>query len=123
MLPGLLKHAADSNALHPPTLIFTNATAAIKANAGRSGFASAQHGLRALFKSIAREFAPRGVHVAHAIVDGAIDLPRTREMFSDWPDEAMIGTEDIAESYWNLHLQSTRGFTNEIDMRPMLENW
>ncbi|OAA75991.1 NAD(P)-binding domain protein [Akanthomyces lecanii RCEF 1005] len=122
-LPGLLRQAADSSAPHPPTLIFTNATAAIKANSQVSGFASAQHGMRALYQSIAREFAPQGVHVAHAIIDGAIDLPRTRELFRDCADEAMIGTGDIAEAYWNLHLQSKRGFTNEIDMRPMLEKW
>ena len=122
-LPGLLRQVADSNAPYPPTLIFTNATAAIKANSQVSGFATAHHGMRALYQSIAREFAPRGVHVAHAIINGAIDFPRTRELLRDWADEAMIGTGDIAEAYWNLHLQSKRGFTNEIDMRPMLEKW
>ncbi|WPH04561.1 putative oxidoreductase, short chain dehydrogenase/reductase family [Acrodontium crateriforme] len=122
-LPGLLKHAEDSDAKHPPTLIFTGATASVKANAQMSGFASAKYGMRALSQSIAREFAPKGVHVAHAIIDGVIDIPRTKEWLKDQPAEAKIGADDIAESYWNLHLQSKRCFTNEIDIRPMLEKW
>lgn len=122
-LPGLLKHADDANAKHPPTLIFTGATASVKANALMSGFASAKYAMRALAQSTAREFAPKGVHVAHAIIDGVIDIPRTKDWLKDQPPEAKIGADDIAESYWNLHLQSKRCFTNEIDIRPMLEKW
>lgn len=122
-LPGLLKHAEDKSAKHPPTLIFTGATASVKANALMSGFASAKFAMRALSMSIAREYAPKGVHVAHAIIDGVIDIERTKEWLKDMPPEAKIGADDIAESYWNLHTQSKRCFTNEIDIRPMLEKW
>lgn len=118
-LPLLLNH----NGERPPTLIFTGATASIKANAQMSSFASSKHALRALSTSIAKEFAPKGVHVAHAVIDGVIDIPRTKEWLKDMPAEAKIGAEDIAESYWNLHCQSRRCFTNEIDVRPMLEKW
>lgn len=79
--------------------------------------------MRALSTSLAKEFAPKGVHVAHAIIDGVIDIPRTKEWLKDQPAEAKIGAEDIAEAYWALHVQSKRGFTNEIDIRPMLEKW
>jgi NAD(P)-dependent dehydrogenase (short-subunit alcohol dehydrogenase family) len=88
-----------------------------------SGFASSKFALRALSTSIAKEFAPKGVHVAHAVIDGVIDIPRTKDWLKDMPPEAKIGADDIAESYWNLHTQSKRCFTNEIDIRPMLEKW
>jgi NAD(P)-dependent dehydrogenase (short-subunit alcohol dehydrogenase family) len=123
VLPGLLKHAEDKNAKFPPILIYTGATASVKANAQRAGFASAKFALRALCFSVAKEFAPQGVHVAHAIIDGVIDIPRTKDWLKDMPPEAKIGADDIAESYWNLHTQSKRCFTNEIDIRPMLEKW
>ena len=105
------------------TLIFTGATASVKANALMSGFASAKFAMRALSTSIAKEFAPKGVHVAHAIIDGVIDIPRTKEWLKDQPPEAKIDADAIAEAYWNLHTQSKRCFTNEIDIRPMLEKW
>lgn len=122
-LPLLLKHAEDKNAKYPPTLIFTGATASIKANPKMSSFASAKFAMRALSTSIAKEFAPQGVHVAHAIIDGVIDIPRTKEWLKDQPPEAKIEADAIAEAYWNLHTQSKRCFTNEIDIRPMLEKW
>jgi len=88
-----------------------------------SSFACAKFALRALATSIAKEFAPKGVHVAHAVIDGVIDIPRTKDWLKDMPPEAKIGAEDIAETYWNLHTQSRRCFTNEVDIRPMLEKW
>lgn len=88
-----------------------------------SGFATGKFALRALSTSLAKEFAPKGVHVAHAIIDGVIDIPRTREWLKDQPPEAKISAEAIAESYWALSVQSKRAFTNEIDIRPMLEKW
>lgn len=122
-LPLLLKHVDSSGGAYPPTLIFTGATASVKANAQMSSFASSKFALRALSTSIAKEFAPKGVHVAHAVIDGVIDIPRTKDWLKDMPAEAKIGADDIAESYWNLHTQSKRCFTNEIDIRPMLEKW
>lgn len=117
----MLQSVPDSK--YPPTLIFTGATASIKANAQMASFASAKFGMRALSTSIAKEFAPQGIHVAHAVIDGVIDIPRTKDWLKDMPPEAKIAAEDIAESYWNLHTQSKRCFTNEIDIRPMLEKW
>nr|OQO23202.1 hypothetical protein B0A51_06268 [Rachicladosporium sp. CCFEE 5018] len=120
-LPLLLD--ATSKSEHPPTLIFTGATASIKANALMSGFANAKFALRALSTSIAKEFAPKGIHVAHAVIDGVIDIPRTKDWLKDMPPEAKIDADEIAAAYWNLHLQGKRAFTNEIDIRPMLEKW
>lgn len=63
---------------HPPTLIFTGATASVKGSANFAAFASGKFALRALAQSLAREFGPQGIHVAHAIIDGVIDIPRTK---------------------------------------------
>lgn len=123
VLPGLVKHAEDEAAKYPPTLIFTGDTASIKANAQMCAFASAKFAMRALSMSIAREYGPKGVHTAHVIVDGVIDTEFTKKWTKGMSAEAMIAPNDIAESYWNLHTQSKRCFTNEIDIRPMLEKW
>lgn len=123
VLPGLVKHAEDKSAKYPPTLIFTGATASIKANAQMSAFASAKFAMRALSMSIAREYGPKGVHTAHVIVDGVIDTEFTKKWTKDMSTEATIAPSGIAESYWSLHTQSKRCFTNEIDIRPMLEKW
>lgn len=88
-----------------------------------ASFSTAKYAMRALSQSIAREFAPQGIHVAHAIIDGVIDIPRTKEWLKDQPKEAKIEADGIAEAYWSLHTQSARAFTNEIDVRPMLEKW
>lgn len=117
----MLPHASQTQ--YPPTIIFTGATASIKANARMTSFAAPKYGLRAMTSSLAKEFAPEGIHVAHAVIDGVIDIPRTKGWLEGQPPEAKIAPEDIAETYWNLHTQSKRCFTNEIDIRPMLEKW
>lgn len=75
VLPLLLKSTGLD---YPPTLIFTGATASLKGSAYFSTFASAKFALRALAQSLAREFGPKGVHVSHVVVDGVIDIPRTK---------------------------------------------
>ena len=112
---------------HRGSVLFTGATASIRGGPGFSAFASAKHGLRAVAQSMARELAPEGIHVAHVIVDGAIDGPFIRETFGDaleqrGPD-AMLAPDDIAESYWALHAQPRSAWTFEIDVRPWLEKW
>ena len=120
VMPYLLKHAESDE--YPPTLVFTGATAAVKANAQMATFASSKFALRALAQSFAKEFAPQGVHVAHAIIDGPIDIPGD-ERRKGMAKEILISPDDIAEGYWHLHTQSKRCFTNEIDMRTSLEKW
>lgn len=79
VLPGLLDAVETSP--HPPSLIITGATASLRGSAHMSSFASGKFALRATGQSLAREFGPKGVHVAHALIDGVIDIPRTK----DWP--------------------------------------
>ncbi|MCJ1351795.1 MAG: hypothetical protein MMC33_001779 [Icmadophila ericetorum] len=94
-VPLLLSTTASNSAPHPPTLIFTGATASMKGSANFSSFASSKFALRALSQSLAREFGPKGVHVSHSIIDGVIDIPRTKEWMNDKPD-AKISPEAVS---------------------------
>ncbi|PGH14489.1 hypothetical protein AJ79_02982 [Helicocarpus griseus UAMH5409] len=118
-LPLLLK-SVDLE--HPPTLIFTGATASMKGSALCASFATGKFALRALSQSLAREFGPKGVHVSHAIIDGIIDIERTRGFQFDAPD-AKLSPHSIADSYWFLHTQPRTTFTHELDLRPYVEKW
>ena len=129
----LLRHAASSPSgggasktqqqHHPPTLIFTGATASIKSNALMSSFSTGKYALRALSQSLAKEFGPKGVHVAHAVVDGVIDVERTKEWMLEGGPDAKISPAAIAEQYWHLHTQPKSCFTQEIDIRPFCEKF
>lgn len=88
-----------------------------------SSFSTGKQALRALAVSLAKEFGPQGVHVAHAVIDGVIDIEFTQKWIKGQPAEASIDSEEIAEVYWGLHTQGRRGWVNEVDLRPMLEKW
>ncbi|KAI9751277.1 MAG: hypothetical protein M4579_006130 [Chaenotheca gracillima] len=120
-LPLLLK---STSLQYAPTLIFTGATASTKGSASMSSFATGKFAMRALSQSLAREFGPQGVHVSHAIIDGVIDIPRTKGWaIGDGKPDAKISADAIAETYWNLHTQHRSCFTWEIDIRPYVEKW
>ncbi|KAF2808453.1 NAD(P)-binding protein [Mytilinidion resinicola] len=121
-LPLLLK-GVEQGSKYPPALIFTGATASIRGSAQMSSFASGKFALRALSQSLAREFGPKGVHVSHAIIDGVIDIPRTKEWLKDAPADAKLSADGIAEVYWQLHTQHRSTFAWEIDLRPYIEKW
>jgi len=118
----LLLDAVKASPEYPPTLIFTSATAAMKGSANCSAFATGKFAMRALAQSLAREFGPKGIHVSHAIIDGVIDIERTKEYKFEHPD-AKISPQAIADSYWYLHTQPRTCFTNELDIRPYIEKW
>ncbi|CAI7592904.1 unnamed protein product [Penicillium glandicola] len=117
-LPLLLQARESSE--YPPTLIFTGATASIKGSATFAAFASAKFALRALAQSLAREFGPQGVHVSHTIIDGIIDIPRTKAWVLEHED-AKLSPDAIADSYWHLHTQPRTTFAFELDLRPYIE--
>lgn len=122
-------------------LILLGATAAIKGGAELCGFAMSKFAIRAMAQSLSREFGPKGVHVAHAVIDGLIDTPKTKGLSEDVPDSkidpewvcyrqtvTMYNVQaandcQIAESYWFLHTQPRTSFTHEIDLRPYSEKW
>ncbi|KAK5660941.1 hypothetical protein OQA88_12316 [Cercophora sp. LCS_1] len=121
-LPLLLQSVPD--APHPPTLIITGATASVRGSARFSTFAAGKFAVRALGQSLAREFGPKGVHVAHAIIDGVIDIPRTKHYnVNEGKEDGKIRADSIAEDYWHLHTQHRSGFTQELDLRPWVEKF
>ena len=94
VLPLLLAHKEAGAESHPPTLIFTGATASVKGSAQFGSFAAGKWAVRALSQSLAREFGPQGVHIAHAVIDGVIDILRTKGWMNDQPD-AKISPEPV----------------------------
>ena len=109
------------------SILFTGATASVRGASGFAAFAGGKHALRALAQSMARELAPQGIHVAHVVIDGAIDTKWTREMFPDWfesrPADGVMQPDDLAEIYWHLHCQPRAAWTFETDVRPYVEPW
>jgi NAD(P)-dependent dehydrogenase (short-subunit alcohol dehydrogenase family) len=109
------------------TIIFTGATASMRGGSGFAAFAGAKFALRALAQSMARELGPRGIHVAHSIIDGAIDTAFIRDNFPDrYAQKAVDGILDpdaIADAYWSVHRQPRSAWTHEFDLRPWVESW
>lgn len=109
------------------TLLFTGATAGLRGAAHFAAFAGAKHGLRALAQSMARELGPMNIHVAHVVVDGAIDTDFIRTQFPERyalkDEDGILDPEHIAENYWYLHSQPRDAWTFELDLRPWNERW
>ncbi|WP_437317588.1 MULTISPECIES: SDR family NAD(P)-dependent oxidoreductase [unclassified Sorangium] len=105
------------------TLLFTGATASLRGGARFAALAVGKFGLRALAQSLARELGPRGIHVAHVIVDGLIDTPRVRAMAPDRDAATLLAPEALAETYFQLHAQPPSAWTHEIDVRPSVEKF
>lgn len=109
------------------TIIFTGATASVRGGATFSAFASAKHGLRALAQSMAREFGPQNIHVAHVIIDGAVDTDWIRENHPQYAEfkqeDGVLAPKDIAANYSFLHQQPRNSWTFELDLRPWVEKW
>ena len=116
------KHMKDKG-----TIIFTGATASMRGGSGFAAFSSAKFGLRAVAQSLARELGPKGIHVAHTIIDGAIDHPWIKENFPDIYKlkevDGILNPDHIAEAYYNLHLQEKTAWTHELDLRPYMEKF
>ncbi|MDP3877388.1 MAG: SDR family NAD(P)-dependent oxidoreductase [Methylobacter sp.] len=107
------------------TLIFTGATASMRAKPPFTAFATAKAGLRALAQGMAREFGPQGVHVVHTIIDGVINGERARTQFADYVsakgDDGLLQLDAIAQTYWAIHQQHPSAWTQELDLRPFKE--
>ena len=109
------------------TILFTGATAALRGSANFAAFAGAKHALRALAQSMARELGPLNIHVAHVVVDGAIDTAFIRDTFPERyalkDQDGILNPDHIAENYWDLHTQPRDAWTFELDLRPYMERW
>ncbi|MES2951562.1 MAG: SDR family oxidoreductase [Pseudomonadota bacterium] len=109
------------------TILFTGATAGLRGAANFAAFAGAKHALRALAQSMARELGPHNIHVAHVVVDGAIDTDFIRTQFPERyalkDQDGILNPDHIAENYWHLHSQPRDAWTFELDLRPYMERW
>ncbi|KAA1003746.1 SDR family oxidoreductase [Paraburkholderia panacisoli] len=109
------------------SLFFTGATASLRGRPPFAAFASAKAGLRSLTQSLAREFGPRNIHVAHVVVDGGIDGERLRtsapQRVAERGPDGLLNPDDIADAYWFLHRQGRSAWSQEIDLRPFNESF
>jgi short-subunit dehydrogenase len=109
------------------TMLFTGATASLRGAANFGAFAGAKHALRALAQSLARELGAQNIHVAHSIIDGAIDTAFIRENFPERyalkDQDGILNPEHIADAYWQIHCQPRDAWTFEFDLRPWIERW
>lgn len=113
------------------SLLFTGATGSLRGADGHAAFAAAKAGLRMVAQSAAREYGPKGVHVAHIIVDGAIDGEKIRQGFAERAEELdamgqadnMLDPDAIAEAFWQVHAQPRSAWTHELDLRPWTEKF
>lgn len=109
------------------TILFTGATAGLRGSAGFAAFAGAKHGIRALAQSMARELGPLNIHVAHVVVDGAIDTDFIRDSFPERyalkDQDGILNPDHIADNYWHLQRQPRDAWTFELDLRPWTERW
>jgi NAD(P)-dependent dehydrogenase (short-subunit alcohol dehydrogenase family) len=105
------------------TILLTGATASLRGSARFSALAVGKFGLRALAQSMAREFGPQGIHVAHVIIDGQINTPRVRQRSPDRESQTMLSPGAIAETYCQIHSQDPTAWTLELDLRPAVESF
>ncbi|WP_374652199.1 SDR family NAD(P)-dependent oxidoreductase [Dongia sp.] len=121
-LAGFLVGQGATRAMLPAakgSIFFTGATAGIKGFAGSAPFAMGKFALRGLAQSMARELGPKGIHVAHFIIDGGIAGTRGSRSAND--DDVLLSPQAIAETYLNVHKQHRSAWTHEIDLRPWNE--
>jgi NAD(P)-dependent dehydrogenase (short-subunit alcohol dehydrogenase family) len=109
------------------TVLFTGASASLRGRPGFAQFAAAKAGLRAIAQSMAREFGPQGIHVAHVVIDGGINgerlLSRNPQLATERGEDGLLGIDAIAEAYWQIHRQHRSAWTQELDLRPYKERF
>ena len=113
-VPGMLEGGAGA-------IIFTGTTSSVRGRGGAVAFSSAKFAVGGLAQSLAVELWPRGIHVAHIIIDGIIDTPKVRRTYKPSANEPLLKPEAIADSYWNLIQQDRSAWSLEVDLRPYNE--
>ena len=115
--------AGDMVSRNGGAILFTGATSAVRGRPGALAFSSAKFAVRGLAWSLARELGPRGIHVAHIIIDGVLDTPRVRAGESLAEDGPLLDVDAAAGAYWDLVQQDRSAWTFEIDLRPHDEDF
>jgi NAD(P)-dependent dehydrogenase (short-subunit alcohol dehydrogenase family) len=127
---GFLVGREAANLLLPQgkgTILFTGASGSLRGKPGYAHFAAAKAGLRMVSQSMAREFGPQGLHIAHVVIDGGINGTRLKNLRPDAivqrGADGLLNIDAIAETYWQLHLQHPTAWTQELDLRPFKESF
>lgn len=115
--------AADMQKVQRGAIIISGATASLRGMPHTAAFAAAKAAQRSLAQSMARSLGPQGIHVAYVVIDGVVDIPRTREFFSDRPDEFFIQPDSIADTVFHLTRQDRSAWSFQVDVRPFGEKW
>lgn len=109
------------------TVIFTGASGSLRGKSGFAQFAAAKAGLRMISQSMAREFGPLGLHVAHVVIDGGINgqrlISRRPQLLQERGEDGLLDVDAISETYWQIHRQHRTAWTQEVDLRPFKENF
>jgi short-subunit dehydrogenase len=114
--PGMLEK-------HSGNIVVIGATASLRGGPQSAAFASAKAGQRSLAQSLAKKLGSEGIHVSYLIIDGIIDLERTRAWLPDKPDNFFMKADEIAKNVYALTQQDQSAWTFELDLRPFGENW
>lgn len=111
-------------------IFFTGATAGLRGGSGYAAFASAKFGLRGVAQAMARELGPKNIHVAHLIIDAAVDTEWVRQRLVQMNGPTALDNPDllmppaaVAETYWQLYQQPRTAWTFEQEIRPFGEKW
>lgn len=125
----MLAQEEDAESEHRGSLIYTGASASLRGKPMFAAFASAKAGLRALTQSMAREFGPQGIHVAHLVIDGLVDGAIVRNVggllgrlvIKARGEDGVLKPDEVAKAFWHLHSQKRSAWTQEMDLRPYKE--
>ena len=113
-------------------IFFTGATASLRGGVGYAAFASAKFGLRAVAQSVARELGPKGIHVAHLVIDAGVDTEWVRGRIKEREGEAALANlapgrlmrpAAVAEAYWQIYQEPRDAWSFEREIRPFAEKW
>ncbi|MGB0955808.1 MAG: SDR family NAD(P)-dependent oxidoreductase [Panacagrimonas sp.] len=121
----------DDEGGHKGTILYTGASASIRGKPMFAGFSAAKAGLRNMVQSMAREFGPRGVHIAHIVIDGVVDGAIVQELDGGIGRfllrrkgvDGALKPDQVARSFWMLHQQHRSAWTHELDLRPWKESF
>ncbi|GAK34586.1 SDR family oxidoreductase [Iodidimonas nitroreducens] len=116
VIPGMIEKGSGA-------IMITGATASLRGGPKSTAFAAAKAAQRSVAQSLARHLGPKGIHVSLFIIDGVIDLARTRKMLPDKPDTFFLKADDIADTIFHTARQPKSAWTFELDMRPFVERW
>jgi NAD(P)-dependent dehydrogenase (short-subunit alcohol dehydrogenase family) len=114
VVPDMLKRGSGA-------IIFTGATSSMRGRGGAVAFSSAKFAVRGLAQSLAVELWPKGIHVAHVVIDGVIDTRKVRKTYKPSTRDPLLQPDAIADAYWNLIQQDRSAWSLEIDLRPNRE--